>query len=360
MNKEQDILFSLLAAAVRSQMPLLGDVSSEQWKEVFHLANVNAVVALTFEAISKLPKEKMPPQNVFMMWLAIAEQKKEHNRRCLEVLSEVICVFEANEVKYAVLKGLGVANDYPDFVLRDGGDIDLLIPTCDERADELLLKMGGKITSEMGFRLGITYKGVYLQIHHTPTHYKKRNDYLKSIYEFENVNIGGVNVVIPTPQFMILHLLLHIDVHIKAGGIGLRHITDLYFFFTKHIEKYDKEILQQGIKKLGLEPISRFLMWVLSSKYGLEDALLPLPPYENRYSNIFLENVVKGGNFGVNADIITDVDRSQCFFKRKTKAAMILFRRAILLRKIEVKISFLFIINPIISKIFPTNKKILR
>ncbi|MEG2318799.1 MAG: nucleotidyltransferase family protein, partial [Rikenellaceae bacterium] len=257
MNKEQDILFSLLAAAVRSQMPLLGDVSSEQWKEVFHLANVNAVVALTFEAISKLPKEKMPPQNVFMMWLAIAEQKKEHNRRCLEVLSEVICVFEANEVKYAVLKGLGVANDYPDFVLRDGGDIDLLIPTCDERADELLLKMGGKVTSRIDLRVGITYKGVYLQIHHTPTHYKKSNDYLKSIYDFQSVDIGGVDVVIPKPQFMILHLLLHIDRHLKVSGIGLRHITDLYFFFTKYEGQYDKILLQKEIKKLGIEPVSR-------------------------------------------------------------------------------------------------------
>lgn len=347
MNREQDVLFSLLRASIHGITPKLGNVSRQEWIAVYQLAEANAVVALTFEGVSSLLQQEMLPRDILLKWLALSEQKKAHNRLCLSVLGEVVKLLDANDIPYAVLKGLGVAKNYPDFVLRDGGDIDLLIPTGDARVDDLLIGMGGVVVSKPGERLGLMYRGVYLQIHHTATHTKKRNNYLKSIFAVEKVDIDGLEVYIPSPQYMITHLLAHIDVHFVFEGIGLRHITDLYYFFTKYDAFYDKEMLRRGIKKMGIEPVTRFIMWIMSEKYELPDRFIPLEPLVSPFSEAVLENTVKGGNFGENAAFKTDLDRNRNIFVYKVDATLMIIRRQRLLKKIGVKATVKVILRPI-------------
>ena len=99
------MLFELIQIAFGYRQQLSRQLSLEEWSEVYEQADKQAVVGTVFEGVQKLPKEQWPPQSVLLEWIGQTEQIRQQNRKVNAVLKELATLFNANNIRYAVVKG---------------------------------------------------------------------------------------------------------------------------------------------------------------------------------------------------------------------------------------------------------------
>ena len=98
-----DMIFELIQVAFGYRQQLSRQLSSEEWREVYEQADKQAVVGTVFEGVQKLPKEQWPPQSVLFEWIGQTEQIRQQNRKVNAVLKELATLFNANNIRYAVV-----------------------------------------------------------------------------------------------------------------------------------------------------------------------------------------------------------------------------------------------------------------
>ena len=107
-----DMIFELIQVAFGYRQQLSRQLSSEEWRGLYEQAGKQAVVGTVFDGVQKLPKEQWPPQSVLFEWIGQTEQIKQQNRKVNAVLKELALLFNANGVRYAIVKGQIVGNYY--------------------------------------------------------------------------------------------------------------------------------------------------------------------------------------------------------------------------------------------------------
>lgn len=140
-------------------------LSLEKWSEVYEQADKQAIVGTVFEGVQKLPKEQWPPQSVLFEWIGRTEQIKQQNRKVNAVLKELALLFNANGIRYAVVKGQIVGSYYSDPLLRQAGDIDFYVEEQDFEGAKQLMESTWDVSfeeTEGHHHVEFEYKGVSL------------------------------------------------------------------------------------------------------------------------------------------------------------------------------------------------------
>ncbi|MEG2319451.1 MAG: nucleotidyltransferase family protein [Mucinivorans sp.] len=322
MSRESSLLFALLRATLWSrtvEVELFQGVSSEQWRVVFRLASQGAVVGLSFDAIGRLPLELRPPRPVFMQWLAVAEQKREHNRLLREVAQVVAELYDKAGVEFVLVKGLGVAELYPDKLMRDGGDLDLLIIKGYDRANEVLLENGAIFTSNNPKHHSFQFRGVSIENHHQLSIISPSGKPLTPLYG--GSTLSGCQIAIPSTTFNSIYLVEHMAMHFFIYGIGLRHVCDLCCLYSRQGSSIDRQAMSEGLKSIGGTPLLQRLGVVLIDNLGLDPSLLPFVPIRDRMVEPLLRDIIEGGNFGFYA--MTPRTNNRYYNKLLTMRAMV-------------------------------------
>ena len=134
-----DMIFELIQVAFGYRQQLSRQLSSEEWGELYEQAGKQAVVGIVFDGVQKLPNEQWPPQSVLFEWIGQTEQIRQQNRNVNAALKELALLFNANGIRYAVVKGQIAGSYYSDPELRQAGDIDYYVEETDfERAKQLI------------------------------------------------------------------------------------------------------------------------------------------------------------------------------------------------------------------------------
>ena len=178
--------------------------------------------------------------------VAVSEKQK------FEVGS-VCKAFSDNKIDHMPLKGTILREMYPHSDMRFMSDADILIKT--EQYDSIR-----KVMLELGFSEGVESNhehvwkksGIVIELH-------KRliPSYNKDYYAYYG---NGWQLAIPSEtapyryemssEDQMIYLFTHFAKHYRDGGIGLRHITDLYVY-RRHIGKLDEEYIQKELHSLG-------------------------------------------------------------------------------------------------------------
>lgn len=265
-----------------------------QWEELYRLAVGGAVVSLGYDGLNRLPDSKLPARPILLKWFALSEKKKEHNRYCETVLEQIAQMYAKNEVEFILLKGLGVAQLYRNPLLRDGGDIDLLITQNYERANELLRERGRVVSEDNIKHVSFIYKRITVENHHAIAIGSASRKVLKPL--FANPVIVYNNVQTPGSTCNAIYLVGHIADHFFIGGIGLRHVCDLCVLFSGG--GIDLQVTKTGIQKIGAAALFARLAAIMVKYMGVEEAALPIKPVYDRLTHKVLCDIVYRGNFG--------------------------------------------------------------
>lgn len=332
-----DKFFELIRFSIDANATIPMDINKDDWSILYETARKHALVGVCASGIERMSEGMRPPRNIALRWatatLEIEARNRQINRRCVELTSRLT----DNGLRTCILKGQGLAVLYPNPLRRQSGDIDVWV----DGGRKMLVDYVRRLFPKMGFRYHhIDYpifRDVSVEIHFMPSWmcapgsnrrlqrwFEKQSDIV-----FNNLcdlpeNAG--RIFVPTIDFNVVYVMLHIYRHFFDEGIGLRQVMDYYFVIRNSSIQRNEETLTL-LKELGLYGFARAMMYVMREVFGLEERYMIVSPSENDGAFV-LHEIFRAGNFGHDNDAIFRTNgKSLCYFKTKLDYKLHFFRR---------------------------------
>lgn len=312
------------------------------WMEVFELATYQKVKGIVAEAINKLPTEFQPPIQLLRELAFYLSRNRVLHANHNAILAEIIDEFNHHKILPILLKGQGVATNYPDATLRHCGDIDLYIGIENyAKSRSLFQEWKDKNSPSLSIakHCSFNYKGITVELHRIAEllYIPQRNWYLqqwtqKHLHQSKLrwIEIDKTKIALPPYQFDAIFILEHAWHHfVFLGGISLRQICDWAEYLNKFSHQIDTIELANDLKRLGLRKAWQLFGYIAVNYLGLLQTKLAF--YDDKVKieadHILQQILIEGcGNENVNQE-------TPGYINRKIKAWHDVFgRRKIIFR----------------------------
>ena len=325
MLKQQKIFFDFLRFCIGSAKEIPGSLKEVDWKELYAIAQKQALLGVLFHGIQRLPKELAPEQKILMQWMVMAEQIRKQNIRLFLDSVKVCKNFENKGFANCILKGQGNALLYPDPYMRTPGDIDIYLAGGRKRVMQYINKVCPNQVMRY-HHVDFPVMKTAIEVHFTPSymffpiHNSRMQKWFKEVMGEQcnhrvSLPDGYGEIHVPQVSFNVIYILSHLYRHIFTEGIGLRQLLDYYFVLVKwHTDltnltdsnkslpqmtqiNTDLDTLRHELKYLGLWKFAQAVMYVLHEVFGLSEDRM-IAPMDEREGWFLLDEIMRGGNFG--------------------------------------------------------------
>lgn len=167
-------------------------------------------------------------------------------------LGRIFSAFDENGIDYLPIKGSVLKELYPKPEMRAMGDADILINT--KQYDTICKTMellGFQKGEESDHELKWHSPSLYLELHNrliSPTN-RDYFEYWKNPWE-KAINVSGHRYKFSDEDDFI-YVLTHLAIHYRAGGIGIKHFTDIFVYMQAKPD-LNFEYIETELKKIGL------------------------------------------------------------------------------------------------------------
>lgn len=325
MLKQQKIFFEFLRFCIGSAKEIPDSLKEVDWKELYRIAQKQALLGVLFHGIQRLPKELALEQKLLMQWMVMAEQIRKQNIRLFQDSVKVCKNFENKGFANCILKGQGNALLYPDPYMRTPGDIDIYLSGGRRK----IMKYVDQVCPDQVMRyhhVDFPVMKTAIEVHFTPSYmfFPIHNNRMQKWFEEvmgeqcnHRVSLpdGYGEIHVPQVSFNVIYILSHLYRHIFTEGIGLRQLLDYYFVLLKwHTDltnltdsnkslpqmtliNTDLDALRHELKYLGLWKFAGAVMFVMKEVFGLSEDRM-IAPMDEKEGRFLLDEIMRGGNFG--------------------------------------------------------------
>lgn len=253
------------------------------WEGIIELAASQGVLALAFEGMMKLPAEMHPLRKTKINWGVNVEMSKERNRYYLNVIRELALLFKKQGIEIMLLKGRGIALDYPNPFLREESDIDIYLMGKFHEGNDLLRKMGQEVISGYEKHAKFFYKGISIENHYFFLDSHSQHERLLESYllacltdNMDKYDLGeGAYVYLPSPDFNAVFLVKHAMNHLWRTETALRHLCDWRCFLLEHAKNIDFDKYIHILEETRLLHLADAFTALTVDRLGLDIALAP-------------------------------------------------------------------------------------
>ncbi len=244
------------------------------WHYFASLANEHGVIALIYNNLEKLGFLPRLPEKIVSSLNNSLMLSLSRNAFHTSVITEVLRIFNENNIKTVLLKGLALEiSVYGNRGLRQMTDVDILLDRSNhKKARKILIENGYTslpvkslfhlpILAWSGKHLPSLLKdGASIDIH-LELFGGKRNILTRLLYDNSSeIRINDQFAHIPRPQLFFLYLVKHLYSHELNNESQLRLYTDLVVL----IEKYHDEIINYDLLSYAAKAgMSQILAWRL-------------------------------------------------------------------------------------------------
>ena len=212
------------------------------------------------------------------------------SERQLRELERIYNAFEENGIDYMPLKGCKMKALYPKPELRNMGDADILIRT--EQYDKIRSVMqslqfteGEETVHELVWKSDALY--LELHKHLIPSYNRDFYGYFGEGWARAKLLRGTQYTMTPEDEYIFL--FTHFAKHYRDGGIGCRHVVDLWVFLRSHPE-LDLDYIQTELKKLQLLDFYRNIRRLISTWFEDQES--------DSRTDFLTEFIFASGSFG--------------------------------------------------------------
>ena len=314
MKRTYAQIIALIKSGLSGQAPALELFEGVvDWAEIYKLASAQTVVCIVTDGISHLPDSLKPGIESLEPFLADTLATEIRNDQMDRFLVSIMENMEKNGFTPVIIKGQGLAVNYPVPSHRQSGDIDILVsePEYFGLRDFLAAK-ASHLDEEYPEILhhGMMFGNIEVEVHGSLATMlsssldRKIDAAVRALFaesDFQDVSIRGRNIRVPGDVFNAVYVLIHLFRHYFSGGVGLRQILDWAVFLDSHRDSIDRDRLGAMLRNLGL-----MRAWKAFGAFAVEYAGIPaesVPFYSSRCRwrcGRMLKFVFKCGNFGVN------------------------------------------------------------
>lgn len=325
MLKQQKIFFDFLRFCIGSAKEIPGSLKEVDWKDLYAIAQKQALLGVLFYGIRRLPKELAPEQKLLMQWMVRAEQIRKQNIRLFLDSVKVCKNFENKGFSNCILKGQGNALLYPDPYMRTPGDIDIYLAGGRKRVMQYINKVCPNQVMRY-HHVDFPVMKTAIEVHFTPSymfcpiHNRRMQKWFEEVMGEQcnhrvSLPDGYGEIHVPQVSFNVIYILSHLYRHIFTEGIGLRQLLDYYFVLVEwHTDltnltdsnkslplmaqiNTDLDALRHELKYLGLWKFAQPVMYVLHEVFGLSEDRM-IAPMDEKEGKFLLDEIMRGGNFG--------------------------------------------------------------
>ena len=175
--------------------------------------------------------------------------------------TEIGVYFEKEKIRHQFLKGTMMKRIYPNYELRDMGDIDIVVDESQiEEAESVLTKLGyTKGASEDHHHCFLQEPFLVVELHwDLYDRHRDRRQYLYFRDRSCRKALKGreFGQSFDSVDFYI-YMIAHSARHFYETGCGIRHLVDVYVYCTKKKEELEPERLRKGLEASGLVAFER-------------------------------------------------------------------------------------------------------
>lgn len=221
-------------------------------EEIIEIANKHHILYLLLSALVKTDlaeedKAKIRPY-IHSSMLMTLKQVQEYNL--------LHAAFEENGVKNQPLKGVYLKDIYPQPMMREMSDIDVLITADSKQASEMVLENLGYVLHEKERHHDVYVKKPHMIVEaHTAlydktvdkTQYEYFKDFSKAILNDNCTCTYNYN-----KEDFYVYMMAHMAKHFYAKGCGFRNIVDIYVYRDYYKDKLDEKYIDSELDKCGI------------------------------------------------------------------------------------------------------------
>ena len=246
-----DLLIELINATL-CKRPLNEKVFEEtteaDWQQCFDLNLKQNVLAMTFPAMSSLPKELRPSFTLWSKWMAYAQNVAEQSQYKRQVVEKMGSWLAEDGLSTTILKGFSLSVLYPNPNLREFSDIDIFSGQNYDEVNDCFAKHGVKVDSVDGHHAYLKVNGISVEHHFAFSNTKVKDGLVGPEEELQRfvvkdtqpTSIPGISF--PNPVFTALFVGWHAYEHFLQEKIELRHVID-WALSLKQLSKQEAETL---------------------------------------------------------------------------------------------------------------------
>ena len=307
MLKQQKIFFDFLRFCIGPVKEIPSSLKEADWKELYAIAQKQALLGVLFYGIRRLPKELAPEQKLLMQWMVMAEMIRKQNIKLFQDSVKVCQNFENEGFANCILKGQGNALLYPDPYMRTPGDIDIYLSGGRRK----IMKYVDQVCPKQVMRyhhVDFPVMKTAIEVHFTPSymfcpiHNRRMQKWFEEVMGEQcnhrvSLPDGYGEIHVPQVSFNVIYILSHLYRHIFTEGIGLRQLLDYYYVLISDDLLLISDRVQKDLKHLGLWKFAQAVMFVMKEVFGLlKDRMIA--QMDEKEGRFLLDEIMRGGNFG--------------------------------------------------------------
>lgn len=318
MNKTDEQVFSLLRYALwGSEINLELFDENTDWQAILSMAHKQTIAGCVIDGMTSLPRHLLPKSELLMKSHLFLNKCEQYNELLNDVIKDICGRLDNAGIRSILLKGQGMAQNYPNPKRRSCGDIDLYLGKENYALTIVKLKEWGILktnTKTNILHLHFKYRGVPVEIHkiagllYSPTGFFRFKKWSENMLQGKNGTVfpcrkaefNGQTVLLPPVQFDSLFVFSHLYGHLVSGGIGLRQVVDFTMYLHRFKDEINLDKLHKDLKSMGLLRPWKTFGHIVTRYLGLPVEEYPF--YDSTYSetgDFILHNLIlKHGNFG--------------------------------------------------------------
>lgn len=310
-------------------------LTEAEWESVRTLALRQTVLGVILGGIEKLPLEKQPPRMMKLKWVAQVEKIKKRNMVMDRASQSVSRILDKAGLQNVILKGQGIARLYPKPEYRMSGDVDVLLTSpgsfakngknvysIDKSVIEIKKKLEnigkGEVGRALYHHIEWHVPGTEIEVHIRPMYFNdpwvntRFQKWTKRCLESgmnQGPSLNDIGFPVPSAEFNLIYLLVHIYHHLLFEGVGLRQVCDyavlLQDTFCQGVRDNElkesavcsKNELREILKSFKMKQFARGMMWVLKEVFNLPEECM-LMETDEKMGRFILSEIEQSGNFG--------------------------------------------------------------
>lgn len=254
--------------------------TEKDWQRCFDLALQQNVLAMTFPAMSSLPKELRPSFTLWSKWMAYAQSIAEQSQYKRQVVEKMGSWLVEEGLTTTILKGFSLSEFYPNPNLREFSDIDIFSGESYDAANACFAKHGVKVDSVDGHHAYLKLDGISVEHHFAFSNTKVKKGLVGPEEELQRLvvkdqqstTIPGINF--PNPVFTTLFVGWHAYEHFLQEKIELRHVID-WALALKQLSEQEAKTLNEIKSNTGWGDFCDTLTAIATHQLGLLQEWFP-------------------------------------------------------------------------------------
>ena len=317
LSQQEHLFLELLASAIHGDIPdptpFVG-LDDAVWTQIHRLMVAHAVPAFVGDRVLLLPKEALPCRTLRLTIFSEIEMTKRGNRYLTKALEQLSALYQAHDLPFVLLKGLGLSLFYPDPTLRTGGDLDTLFYRSGdyERANALLEAEGYYLHDDSEVRYGhtaFTYGRTVVENHARAVFFdhKKYNQFFDDLVweaaqsdAFLTITYEGYTFKTLPHELNIVYTFIHMFFHWLHWGVGFRQYCDWIRLMTQLKGQVDTKEIERIAGALDILYPMQLFAQAAEEYLRVAPEVFPFSRLEGHdpSSDQIVRDVLRSGNFG--------------------------------------------------------------